>query len=216
MSAPHSEPPRDVSRSARRAPRRKPRQERSLHTVDVILQATKRLVVQVGLDKVTTNGVARLAGVSIGSLYQYFPSKRALISELRRRHQEVGERLLLAEAQDLVGATLPQVARRFVERMLEVHREDPALHRALELEGRGAGFNPAEKRMLAVIRAFLETRRSELTVTDLDQAAFVVGSVVEGITHAAVLERNELLHDASLVDGIVHMLLAYLTTPRSP
>lgn len=175
------------------------------------MEATKRLVIQIGLDKVTTNGVARLAGVSIGSLYQYFPSKRALIGELRKQHQARGEQLMQLELLKLAGAPLHVVARRFVERNLEVHREDPALHRALELEGRGHGMSSSEQRMLSVIRVFLESRRSELKVANLDQAAFVVGATVEAITHAVVLERSELLHDESLVDGVVTMLLAYLT-----
>lgn len=191
------------------SPRRAPRQERSQQTVDAILTATRQLVGECGIEALTTNGVARRAGVSIGSLYQYFPSKRALIAELRRKHQEHGASIFHAEAVILFNAPLAVAVRRFVEKMLEVHSVEPRVHRALELEGRGT-IGDWERTAMGIIRAYLERHRSELAVSDLDQAAFVVAATVESITHGAVLERPDLLSDASLIDGVVRMLLAYL------
>jgi AcrR family transcriptional regulator len=190
--------------------RRRPRQERSQHTVDAILSATKTLVVRHGVDKLTTNGVARLAGVSIGSLYQYFPSKRALIAELRQRHQASGRQIFRTEAATLIGASVETALRRFVEKMIEVHREDPALHRALEIEGRGGGFGEVEYEVLRVIRLHMELHRAEIPLADLDRAAFVVGVTVQSITHGIVLEHPRSLDDPTLVDDVVRMLLAYL------
>src|SRR5690606_22993838 len=61
-------------------PRKRPRQARSKVLYDALIEATQRLLASEGLDAVTTNRVAELAGVSIGSLYQYFPSREALIA----------------------------------------------------------------------------------------------------------------------------------------
>jgi AcrR family transcriptional regulator len=194
---------------AKRPSRRAPRQERSQQTVDAILTATHQLVSEHGIEALTTNAVARRAGVSIGSLYQYFPSKRALVAELRRKHQEAGQVIFRAEALSLLNAPVAVTARRFVEKMIEVHRAEPRLHRALELEGRG-GMGQWEHDALAIIRAYLEHHKAELRVSNLDQAAFVVAATVEAVTHGAVLERPELLHDESLVDGVARMLVAYL------
>jgi hypothetical protein len=58
---------------------------------------------------------------------------------------------------------------------------------------------------------YYERHRTELAVTDLDQASFLVAVATEAITHRAVLERPDLLRDDKLVDGIVRMLLGYLT-----
>ena len=71
-------------------PRKRPHQQRSAATVDAILEAAARILERKGLDALTTNAVAELAGVSIGSLYQYFPGKAAILAELIRR-----ERLIL-------------------------------------------------------------------------------------------------------------------------
>jgi AcrR family transcriptional regulator len=192
--------------------RRSPKQERSQHTVDAILTAAKTLVVKHGLDRVTTNGVARLAGVSIGSLYQYFPSKRAIITELRKQHQQAGERIFRAEAANLVNAPVRVAVRRFVEKMIEVHREEPELHRALELEGRSVWVGDWERQAIGIVRLYLEHHRDELTVHDLDQAAHLLMITAEAITHGLVLERPDLLRDATVVDGVVRMFTAYLTS----
>jgi len=66
--------------------RKSAKQERSRFTIEAILEATARIVGQVGLDRATTNRIAELAGVSIGSLYQYFPGKEAILGELIDRH----------------------------------------------------------------------------------------------------------------------------------
>ncbi len=199
-----------------RKSRRKPQQERSQHTVDAILAATKVVVSKEGIGALTTNRVARLAGVSIGSLYQYFPSKRALITELRRRHQAEGEGLLYQEIAQLMHKSVPVALRRFVERMLEVHKQDPALHKALESEGRNSGLTNTDHLALKLIRLHMEHHRDEIGLKDLDQAALVVGLTVEAITHGTVLERPHLLDDPSLVDGVVRMLLSYLQHPSIP
>jgi AcrR family transcriptional regulator len=195
---------------AKRANRRRPQQERSQHTVDAILSATKTLVVRYGLEKFTTNGVARLAGVSIGSLYQYFPSKRALIAELRRRHQATGLSMARDEAVQLMTAP-PEVAlRRFVAQMVAVHRVDPVLHRALELDAGGLTVGETERSVLAMIRAYMELHRAEIGMRDLDQAAFMVALTVHAVVHGTVIQHPEILNDDELTDDLVRMLLAYL------
>ena len=69
-----------------RVPRKKPRQSRSQATVDVILDAAARIFVETGFAAATTNAIAERAGVSVGSLYQYFPNKLALLAALKERH----------------------------------------------------------------------------------------------------------------------------------
>lgn len=75
------------------AARRRPSQQRSRETVEWIVEAAARVFEREGLDA-TTNRIAEEAGVSIGSLYQYFPDKHALLDELAIRHLEEGEAAL--------------------------------------------------------------------------------------------------------------------------
>ncbi|MET0282890.1 MAG: TetR/AcrR family transcriptional regulator [Polyangiales bacterium] len=179
--------------------------------VDAILTAARLLVVKHGLENLTTNAVARLAGVSIGSLYQYFPSKRAIVAELRNQHQRMGEQIFRAELVMLIDKPVPVATRRFVEKLIEVHRKEPELHRALEMEGRSGGYGEWERQAVQLIRLYYERHRAELTVDDLDLASFLVSATSEAVTHAAVMERPDLLRDDKLVEGLTRMLLAYLT-----
>src|SRR5689334_12765314 len=97
---------------------RQPQQARAKETVDALLTATKALLVQRGVEGATTNAIAELAGVSIGSLYQYFPSREAIIAELSRRHVEQVLTLIFAEVDALTGTNLRVGARRLIQLMI--------------------------------------------------------------------------------------------------
>src|SRR5262245_47873619 len=120
-----------MQRQARTTPRKRPRQDRSRETVATILDATTRILVKHGFDGLTTNGVAKLAGVSIGSLYQYFPNKEALVAALFERHAEEMRAAIQAELARVATLPIPQAARAVIELTITAHRIDPELHRVL-------------------------------------------------------------------------------------
>ena len=67
-------------------PRKLPQQDRSRVTVQAILEATTHILTEEGYEKANTNRIAERAGVSIGSLYQYFPNKESLLTALIEQH----------------------------------------------------------------------------------------------------------------------------------
>jgi len=69
-------------------PRKHASQHRSRATVDALIEATARILVKQGFDSASTNRIAEQAGVSVGSLYQYFPGKEALVAAVIERHQQ--------------------------------------------------------------------------------------------------------------------------------
>src|ERR1044072_3117584 len=75
-------------RKALTNPRKEASQERSRPTVEALVDATARILVREGFDKASTNRIAEVAGVSVGSLYQYFPGKEALVAAVIERHQQ--------------------------------------------------------------------------------------------------------------------------------
>src|SRR5260221_1671056 len=109
-------------------PRKSASQERSRFTVDALLEATARILVKEGFDRASTNRIAEAAGVSIGSLYQYFPSKEALVAALVERHIDEMSRDLLGEMARVAHAPLAGAGRRMVELMFRAHAVDPRLH----------------------------------------------------------------------------------------
>ena len=79
---------RKMARRPLTNPRKIASQERSRATVDALVEATARILVREGFDKASTNRIAEVAGVSVGSLYQYFPSKEALVAAVIERHNQ--------------------------------------------------------------------------------------------------------------------------------
>jgi AcrR family transcriptional regulator len=195
-------------------PRKSPTQERSRATVDAILAATARVLVRHGFEHTTTNRVAEAAGVSIGSLYQYFPSKEALVAALIDRHvaEMTGE--FLAAMERVRTLPLAAAARAIIEMEIRAHAIDPALHRVLVEQvprvGRLARLSTVERQIQTVVMGYLAAHRDELRVENLELAAFVAVTTVEAITHAAVVYQPERLADPALVDEATEMVVRYL------
>src|SRR5688572_20652799 len=120
-----------MSEQVATAPRKSPRQERARETVEVILAATARILVQDGYEHASTNRIARAAGVSIGSLYQYFPNKEALVMAVIRHHCDEMVALLARSAATLGDAPIDVAVRTYISTMIAAHRVDPDLHRVL-------------------------------------------------------------------------------------
>jgi AcrR family transcriptional regulator len=201
------------------SPRKLPEQDRSRATVETILAAAARILVRDGYDAFTTNRVAEKAGVSIGSLYQYFPNKDALLSELMRRHThaiEDGTEMMAERAKTM---PLAEVVRSAIEHNVRAHLVDPELHRVLsDVPPLGkldweAAFT---ERMVSRVRAAFEAKRAEIVVPDLDLAVYVVTHAVEAVVHNAVSERLADLKSGVLAEEVTRMLVAYLTGKAMP
>src|SRR5215510_10445878 len=107
-----------MQRQVRTTPRKQPRQARSRATVDSILQATARVLVKRGFDGLTTNLVAQTAGVSVGSLSQYFPNKAALVGALIEKHVDGMTSLCLAELARVARLPVAEAIRSVIEVMI--------------------------------------------------------------------------------------------------
>src|ERR1044071_5404419 len=118
-------------RRAELAPRKEPSQERARQTVDAILQAAATVLVRDGYDRASTNRIAETAGVSIGSLYQYFPSKEALTAALIDRHRAEVMATFYERMTQIADLPIRDAIKTIVQAMVEVHGVDPALHRVL-------------------------------------------------------------------------------------
>src|SRR3984885_9989466 len=88
---------KQMARVVRTSPRKSASQQRSQITVNALLEATARILVREGFDKASTNRIAEVAGVSVGSLYQYFPSKEAIVAALIDLHNSQVMRAVQSE-----------------------------------------------------------------------------------------------------------------------
>jgi len=193
---------------------RRPRQARAQATVDAILTATHRIIEAEGPEKLNTNRVAKVAGVSIGSLYQYFPNKAALLAALFERHTHnllAGIVPLLIEYKD---APIEIVTREAVREMLVAYRVNPRLHveimlRTTQDEALQQTLD-AEADLHQALVTFMTYRAPDVRPLDPDIAAWVVSRIVQALCRAAVSERPELLDDDTLLDEITLLILGYV------
>ena len=209
--------PRAFSQSKRLEPRRPPIQRRSKATVEALLEGAAQVFETRGYAAGTTNRIAEAAGVSIGTLYQYFPSKEALAIALLERHIEDTQR----QRHEWVGHilvenhTLRSALEDYVAGMLDVHSERPRLqHMLLEetplpehvhhmlLEAQ----HQAAKALAGLLRTFREVQRPNLI-----HAAYVILQSVEALTHQFAAHADDPIIDrAALKEELVVMLVSYL------
>ena len=120
--------------------RKSPKQQRSKVTVEAMITATIRIIEDEGLARVTTNRVALVAGVSVGSLYQYFPNKESLIAAAHARYGDQFHDQLHEQLNQIGGLNLADALRAIVHGLARAHAVSPRLHSEFESKA------PAEER----------------------------------------------------------------------
>ena len=199
-------------------PRKSASQERSRATVDTLIEATARILVKEGFDKASTNRIAEKAGVSVGSLYQYFPGKEALVAAVMERHSQELIQVARGVLAEVAKLPMEQAIRKLVTTALEAHRIDPKLHRVLAEQiprtGKLEHIEAFNRENYTLFRTYLEAHRNEFRAVDLGLAAFVCVTSIEALTHNAVLHHSEMLSNdaamAALVDEATRLVVRYL------
>jgi len=198
-------------------PRKPASQRRSRATVDALIEATARILVREGFDKASTNRIAEAAGVSVGSLYQYYPSKEALVVAVIERHNRQIMTVVREALAEAAGQPIEQGVRTLVAAAINAHRVDPALHRVLaEQIPRTGALETVEaynREAYELLRTYLEAHRGEFRAVDMELAAFVCATSIEALTHTAVLHRSDFLSDEAaetLVDEAARLVVGYL------
>lgn len=170
------------------SPRRLPRSQLGTATVDAILSAVERILERDGLDRLTTNHIAELAGVSIGSLYQYFPNKEALIGALQDRYAEDTLTRVRTALEANADQPIRTVITRIGEAVLAARQNQRPIHRWLIDARTAAGvwerYRSWMDQHVDLIADFL-ANRDDVRVTDPRAAAFVVVHATEGVIEAA-------------------------------
>ena len=202
-------------------PRKTPSQARSKATVEAILVAAAQVFRWQGYAGATTDRIAERAGVSVGSLYQYFPNKDAILVALAERHIDAGFALvreLLAEALTDVPV-LESLLRRFVVAMIALHEHEPELHRVLFEEAPlpssvrrqlRARENEFANEICELLEAHPEVRMRDPKVT-----AYILVHTVDALVHNFTLHPSEGIPSKELTDEMVSMLLGHLTTEKA-
>lgn len=186
--------------------------------VATILEAAIRVLVKGGYEAATTIAIAQKAGISVGSLYQYFPNKEAIVAALVEDHA----RQIVAcieEAFGKVDSTDPRdVLRAVIHAGIDAHRINAPLHKILTEQvprlGRIKVAMDTSRILTERLAAFLAVHHAHLNGRDPQLAAFVVETVVEALTHRAVLERPGSLATGDIEAEAFELVTSYLLGAR--
>jgi AcrR family transcriptional regulator len=183
--------------------------------VEIILTAAARIFSELGYASATTNHIARRAGVSIGSLYQYFPNKDSLLCRLLERHIQEGYEIIVRVMPEIekIGRIDRTVIKRLVMTMLDMHRHDPALHRLLFEEVRTSIFQTDYKKnedfVVERLLRLLEQTPNRRTVNP-KAAVQLMSHTIEAMTHRFILYGYDGLAEAEFVSEVTDLLAGYL------
>ncbi len=196
-------------------PRKAPVQSRSIQTVEAVVAAASRILAEKKWDGLSMQEVATVAGVSPGTLYQYFPDKHALVAELVERISLREVEFQLERFASLpAGATLIETFDFLIRGTLEFQRREGELMRvlleALPHLGRHSMLVERVQQLAALIRGLVEEHRAEVMHEDLDLVVHVVVNAVHSLTHDGVLPRPASLDDATLAREIRRLVAGYV------
>ena len=179
-------------------------------TVDALLQATTHILLKDGVEALTTNHVADLAGVSIGSLYQYFPNKASLIAALIEQHVDHEVSTLKAVFLNWKGPQGEALFRAFIREFIQIHLDDIELTRLLHqqvshLECRQA-LRKATRYFESIIEEFISSQlKIHLSTKEIKVRAFVVTNAIDLLLQLALVENTEMLNEPCFLDELVEI-----------
>ena len=182
-----------------------------------VLDAVVKILKRDGLGAVTTNRIAQVAGVSIGSVYQYFPNKHAIFVALHDRHAELIGRLVESTLAEHATVPLEDILQALMDTIADAHVPDPELSRLLatEVPHRTHGTRDLADHLKSALRPTIASRLPKLKSSDaLEKALFVITHMIDALAHAVVLSRPQRLSLTAAKGEAVQAVMAYLRTVK--
>jgi AcrR family transcriptional regulator len=195
-------------------PRKQPQQDRSRVTVEAILEATTHILTEEGYDKANTNRIADRAGISIGSLYQYFPNKESLITALIEQHSNEMAELVETKLNHLFNSPLEIVVPELIRAVIAAHAINPRLHQVLSEEvprlGKSIQMEQSQERVAQILTSYLDRWSDSISPQNLAMTVFILCRTVDALSHAAVIEYPDFVKDDRFETEVSNLLLSYL------
>lgn len=185
--------------------------------IDTIMEATTRVLKKRGYSGTNTNLIAEVAGVSVGSIYQYFPNKESIIATLYQRHVLQMREIMIHALASSENMTLYAAMKALVNAHIEAHMVEPELHNVLEIQIPFLRFQKdnatAEHDFYNRIQTLLEKHRHEIRRPNLELAIYIVIRMINSLIHQTILQPPRHATLSKIEDAIVDAIFGYLTIP---
>ena len=196
-----------------RVRRRPPKQKRAHATIADILEATSRIIDRDGYDALTTNKIARVAGVGVGSLYQYFPSKEAVVEALQEQHfQRMGD-AFLARMEELATAPLHELVLGLAQLMRTSELLNSRLSKqllAIPQRARTRAVLQLEQRCAEILHRALTRLAPKADPQALRIPVFLVVQTVEALILSTSQYRPRGLNRQRFTQELAQLVIRYL------
>ncbi|WP_396274326.1 TetR/AcrR family transcriptional regulator [Hyphomonas sp.] len=181
--------------------------------MNAIVEAAARILADDGWQGVNTNAIARRAGVSVGSVYEYFPDKQAILAVIIDRHLAEGEDMLADAANGLAGGmAIDDIVSALVFGFIRLHEDDPRLHRALASE---VPISAAQRKRIAALRSKIVTLVADVLSEHVDEAelkATLLVDTADALAHRWIVDEVGLPASADImIAQASKMLKGYLS-----
>jgi len=203
----------------KRMRRRSPTQARARATIDDVLAAAARIMERDGYDALTTNRVARIAGVSVGTLYQYFESKEAIVAALQNRHFEKMGRPLLARMQELSRAPLDE----YISEIASLFRSSELLNSrlskrllAVPLHDKPSAVVRLEQQLVETLYDYLVRLAPHAEADLLRIRIFIVVQTTEALIISTSQQRPRGLTRQRFTNELATLVMRYLGPSLMP
>ncbi|MGO7689620.1 TetR/AcrR family transcriptional regulator [Rhizobium ruizarguesonis] len=192
--------------------RREPKQQRSRRTVDDVLAAVQLVVKRHGTRAITTNRIAEAAGVSIGSLYQYFPDKRAIFTAVHDQHVDDVRQVIEQTTDAYSSAPLEEFARELVHGLVNAHVDIAELHEVVSsaVPESALGFRNALHDTFG--RALSRAGQDRYSLDETERMLFVLPRMVESLVHGAAHQARAALSRDGATSEAIRTVLVYVNS----
>lgn len=204
----------DSTKKTKLTPRKKPTQSRGRSTVDFIIEATKKIIINEGYEHATTNHIAEVTGVSVGSLYQYFPNKEAIVLALIEETVSLAANRVRTRLRELMDVPLEEAMHEVIRMLLNTYKENEfillrLLHKIPELEEYTQQL-AVEKFTHSTNLAFLQQHEHEISVSDLDTALLIIENSIISNINTFIEDNPTNLTEEQFISEMVKLACNYL------
>ena len=198
--------------------RKKPSQSRSRAAVDAVAEACQRILEESGEDGFTVARISEISGVAVGSIYQYFPNKDAIIALLYERILDEESQKLLLMRETLVGLSLAHSLRIILANIIRVEVRLFHLcqafhlryHEAFHLGMWRGPYKTASEFIDATWLPLLRMYEHEIDVPDPELAAYLLGKGLRGLILSVLEDVPDKLESQAFLNSLVAMSLGCL------
>lgn len=195
-------------------PRKEPNQERAKETVEIIVEATAHILEKEGFEKTSTNKIAVKAGVSIGSLYQYFPTKDAIFSFMMDRYVKDQTRMVNKILEDTQHANLKETLHAVISAILETKKKEVRFNKMFAQKlmsfAKYEALNSQDENLIELFKHHLKPYWKEIRTDNIDLTLYFTIQTVKCLPLALMFQNKFELRDPRVLDELVQLTYSYL------